>query len=227
MTQLLRAALTAAAIVLVLVPPASADDTVVKGTRQDVGVSLDGTRYQASLDAPLFDPQVRWVPGDVRTTGFWVRNQADEAGDLTIDLVPRARKSLFATGDLSVSARAATGPWLTVREGEPLRLLARKDVPSQAEVPVSIRVALAPEAPNGTMVLATDFDLKVTLVDARASGSHGDNDGPGGLLPDTGSPTSWWVVPLGLVLLTGGVLLLARRESARLPTTPYLSGEHR
>ena len=227
MRLLFRAALTAAVATLVLVSPASADDTAGKGTRQDVGVSLDGTHYEESLDAPLFDPRVRWVPGDVRTTDIWVRNQADEAGDLTIDLVPQARQNLFDSGHLTVSARAGTGPWMTVREGEPLRLLARKDVPSRAEVPVTVRVTLAPEAPNGTMVLATDFDLEVTLVDARASGSDGDHDGPGGLLPATGSPTSWWVLPLGLLLLAGGALMLARRESSRLLATPHLSGEHR
>lgn len=226
MRRMLRAALTAAAVALVLVPPASADDSSTPATRQDVGVSLDGIHYQDRLGRPLFDPRVRWVPSDVRVTRFWVRNQADEAGDLAIRLVPPAHRSLFSSGHLTVSARAATGPWQTVVEGEPLRLLTQDDVPASAEVPVSIRVSLDPEAPDTTMVLGADFDLRVSLVDARAAGSGGD-PGPGGLLPGTGSSTPWWVVPLGFLLLLGGGLTLARREPSRPPEGPTLLGDHR
>jgi LPXTG-motif cell wall-anchored protein len=226
--QILRTALVVALLTLVVgaAPTADAADATDGGPRQEVGVSVDGTTYQQSLGLPLFDPSLSWVPGDVRSSRFWVRNQADGPGDLTIDLVPRDRTGLFRSSHLAVAARAGTGPWMAVRAGEPLRLLAEQDVPTLAEVPVMIRVALSPEAPNGTMVLGTDFDLGVTIADARASGADGETDGPGGLLPGTGSTSSRWVLPLGLILLAAGVLLLARRETDRPLTGPPLSGDH-
>lgn len=210
--------------------PASADDRAGAAHRE-VGLSADGTHYADALDRPLFDPQVRWVPGDERRSTFWVRNQAGSAGDLTVDLTARSRSTLFDSGYLRIAARAGHGPWHVVSGGESLRLLTRQDLPAKAEVPVTLRVTLAPGAPNGTMVLATDLDLRVTLSDVRATGGAagpGSGHGPHGFLPSTGSSASWWLVPVGLLLLLSGVLLLTRRRSlhpATLPAQP--SGEPR
>lgn len=46
------------------------------------------------------------------------------------------------------------------------------------------------------------------------------------LLRSTGSSTSWWVVPLGLLLVSTGALLLVRRDSSLSLTGSHLSGDH-
>lgn len=216
MRRVVVSGLAALVVTVALGAPAGAENGA---DGREVTISLDGEYYQQETSDPLFDPSFRWVPGDVRISRFWVRNEADEAGDLTIDLVPRERTDLFRSGYLTVSARAGRGTWTTARSDTELRLLSAKDLPSRAAVPVSIRVSVAADAPNGTMVLGTDFDFRVTLADARAGGPDGTTDDPSGSLPDTGASTSWWVVPLGLLLVAAGALLLRRRE------TPQPSGD--
>ena len=227
-------ALVLAALLVTAGAPAAAGNDG-DSARQAVGLSVDGVDYQTGLDQPLFDPTVRWVPGDVRGSTFWVRNQAAESGDLTMDLLVPGRGNLFVSGHLSVTARAGDGPWHTVTHGESMRLLTHKDFPAEAEALVTVRVALAPEAANGTMVLATDLDFRVTLTDARATapgtGPDGaDGGGPGGLLPGTGLSASWWaVVRLGLLLLMAGLFLLFLSRSLDQSSTgnPHSTGETR
>jgi len=222
---------TLAALVLSVAGPAAADDGS-DAQRQQVGLSLDGVHYQHDIDQPLFDPALRWVPGDVRRSSFWVRNQAVEPGDLTIDVLALGRKPLLDSRYLSISARTGDGPWQTMGSDKSMHLLTQKNVPANSAVPVTVQVALAPEATNGTMLLATDLDFGVTLTDARATAAGGGSvdhpDGPGGLLPDTGSSASWWALPLALLLLLVGVLVLSRRRPADLlDPGPHVTGETR
>jgi hypothetical protein len=211
--------------------PASAGDPASQ--RTDVGLSVDGVHYQGDLDGPLFDPLARWVPGEVRRSSFWVRNQASGPGDLTVDLLARSPRTLIDSGYLSIAARAGDGPWRAVETGGAMRLFTTRDLPSKAELPVTVRITLSPDAHNGTMVLATALDLRVTLTDARASGNAGGPggsdgpEGPGGLLPGTGSPTSWWLLPLGLLLVAGGASQLARRRPLVITSlVTHPSGDH-
>lgn len=222
----LAAALFMTTALLTVGGPAVAEDSAA-ARGPEVGVSLDGVHYEAGITQPLFDPKLRWVPGDERSSRFWVRNQAVDPGDLTIDLLTQNRQDLFDSSYLSISARAGVGPWHTVTAGTPMRLIRTTDFPAKAEVPVTVLVAVAAEAPNTTMVLATDLDFRITLTDARATGPNV-TDGPGGLLPSTGAAASWWVVPLGLLLLLAGTFLLGRRHRFDPPLVdPYVSGESR
>lgn len=181
--------------------PARADETVI-------GLSPDGVHWSGSLARPLFDPAVRWVPGDVRTARFWVRNQHPDAGDLTVDLERVRRAELLDSGWLDVSARAGAAPWTAVHDGGGLaELLDADDLASGDPVRVEVRVRMGRDAPNGTMVLSTDLDLRVTIVDADAVAPAV------GALPDTGTAVPPWLPPLALGLVaTGGWLVLRRRR---------------
>ncbi|MEO9325169.1 LPXTG cell wall anchor domain-containing protein [Nocardioides sp. C4-1] len=224
MTVVGRVAVAAAIASLALAPaPARADGD------QPLGVSRDGIHWSDDVDRPLFDPQVRWVPGDVRTATFWVRNQRSDRGHLTIDLLRTRRDSLIETGWLHVSARTGDGSWTTVSDTGTHRL-DTSDLEPGVPLPVEVRVGLDWAAPNGTMVLGTDLDLRATLVDADVvspGGGTGNGDGDGGvdgtgasggpggggLLPGTGSVVPPWLPPLAVLLIgTGGYLVVRRRR---------------
>lgn len=220
--------------VLVAAPPAHAED--------EIGLSTDGVHWTPSLTEPLFDPEVQWVPGDVRTARFFVRNERPDKGDLTVSIDRVVRDDLLDTGWLAISARAGTQPFTTVTAGGTFELVEQDRLGSGVALPVEVRVAMADSAPNRTMVLGTDLDLTVTLTDSDAvldeSGSdtvvddvdstgNGSNDpgsndtGTGGadgavnsgvFLPGTGNDVPPWLPPLGLLLLGSGTYLVVRRR---------------
>lgn len=230
-----RAGLLLATVVTVLAPTAAhADD--------EIALSLDGVHWHASLATPLFDGSVQWVPGDVRTASFHVRNDGSDAGDLEIAVARTESYSLLDSGFLTVSARAGDGPWTPVDEMTPKSLVDGTEVASGADVPVLVRVTLAENAPNDTKLLASDFGFSVRLTDASAtspdgdhnddfdgisdgdsaghpdgdsdSDSDGDSEGGLGVLPDTGGDFPVWLPPLALLMLgTGTFLVLCRRTS--------------
>lgn len=151
------------AVLLGAAAPASAADRI--------GLSRDGEHWSSSLEGPLFDPALRWVPGDVWTTRFYVRNQAGSAGDAAIEVGRLRGSSLLDAGDLRVKARAGSGPWSDVVEGSDQELLSHDDIPVGAVVPVEIRARLPYGSPfNASMRLASAVDLRVVLSDARADG---------------------------------------------------------
>ncbi|QCB49037.1 hypothetical protein E5720_13010 [Rhodococcus sp. PAMC28707] len=51
---------------------------------QSVSYSLDGETWSTTLPVSLFDSDVRWVPGDRRSTSFHIFNDTDDEGRLTV-----------------------------------------------------------------------------------------------------------------------------------------------
>ena len=206
---------TLLAALVVLVAPAAAAHA-----GSQLGLSYDGQSWSTSLSRPLFDPEVRWVPGDVRTARFYVRNQSDGRGDLIIAVEDVARDVLTGTGRLDIAARVGAGPWSEISSPGMHVLADTDDVPSGTTVPVDVRVSLEDLAPNRTMVLGSDLDFSVTLTDSRARDGAGGDEGNGGGddnggsidLPGTGAGFTAAELALGLVLLTSGALLLAGRR---------------
>lgn len=210
MKRMLHAGIVAAfAVVLLLV--ASVAHARDDSEKQVAGVSLDGTTYQESLDGPLFADEVSWAPGDLRVSRFWVRGPSDETGDLTIGLDATAVERLIESGRLKVAARTGGLPWRAVRPGKPLLLT---DSPAKGGVPVSVRVILTAEAPEDARVNGSDLALTVKLGDTQVVGA---TRSEGGMVTGQGEAATWWVVPLGLILLSGGALLYGRREIAGEP----------
>jgi len=66
----LRVVLCGACLVAPAAPARAADE---------LGSSTDGRTWVSSLATPLFAPSFRWVPSDVETASFYVRNQAPRA----------------------------------------------------------------------------------------------------------------------------------------------------
>lgn len=205
MPRTLAAAIVAVGV-CVLVLLASVAQARDDGDRQEAGVSLDGATYQESLEGPLFSDEVSWGPGDLKVSRFWVRG-TDRSGDLTISLDAGTIDSLLDSGRLKVVARAGDQSWRAVRPGKALVLT---ESPAADGVPVSVRVALSSAAPKDARVNGSDIALTVKVGDTRVVGAAPVETGPAEAGP--GEAATWWVVPLGLLLLSGGALLYGRRE---------------
>lgn len=205
-------ALVAAVVVLLVgLGPASADEP----GGVELGLSRDGVTWSPTLAEPLFDPGVRWVPGDVRTERFYVRNQATSRGAMTVTVRSVRRDALLETRTLSVAARSGDGEWRAV-DGPSLVPIVDADlVASGAAVPVDVRVTMDSDAPNRTMVLGTDLEFTVQLADARSvPGGSGDGASGEDGLGDSGASVAAWMVLVGALAVFGGTtLLLARRGS--------------
>ncbi|MDO9457446.1 LPXTG cell wall anchor domain-containing protein [Nocardioides sp.] len=203
------------------VTAASADDDTLQ-------VSADGVTWSQNLKAPLFEPRIRWVPGDVRERTFYVRNNRPDAGDLQL-VVERAKQdALLETGTLTLAARAGNGPWTEIESGGRHALIDDDAIGGRDEVKVQVRATMDYDAPNGTMVLDSDlaFDLRLTDSDAGTNtgtntgggsgGGTSDGDGNAGAsgnLPDTGAQLRPWLLPFALLLLGFGALLVTRRTT--------------
>lgn len=172
-----------------------------------IGLSRDGITFAPSLDAPLFDPVLRWVPGDMRIESFYVRNLAVDDGDLSIDII-ESSDSMLETGGLMVSARGGDAIWRDVTAPGTHRIVSAADLATGRTAKVDVRVALLPDAANPTQVRRLGLDVRVLLSQDVDRSTPDDS----GLLPDTGAPASWSLIA-GLALVAGGtVLVQARRK---------------
>ncbi|QCW50970.1 LPXTG cell wall anchor domain-containing protein [Nocardioides dongxiaopingii] len=210
------------AVVVPVVLLAAASLSPAAAAEGQLGVSRDGVHYGDALTRPLFDPEVRWVPGDERTARFWVRNQSSGLGDLTVRIDRAPRDALFGTDDLEVAARIGQQDYVGTTAPGAHELIDAEDVAAGTEVAVDVRVRLAPEAPNATMVLGADLDFTVTLTESTDGDDGGGTPGdgtpdlalPGVDLPATGSSIEPWLLPAAAGLVLGGALLvlLSRRR---------------
>jgi len=219
-------------LMLAVAAPAAADN--------ELSVSNDGVTYARDLTVPLFDPALRWVPGDVESSTFYVKNNDGLGALLTVDLLGDHIGDLLDSGDLHVTASAGTGLSVIASDGSATRILDGANVPGGAVVPVTVTVSFDEDSPNDTQLRSTDIRLQITLTQTEVpndddddgdGGDDGDDDdgdgdngnGNGGddddsVLPDTGSGLSAWMLVLG-GLSVGLGAVIARRE-------PHPGGHH-
>jgi hypothetical protein len=205
-------------LTVALASPAAADD--------ELSVSNDGVAYARDLTAPLFDPGLRWVPGDVESSTFYVKNNDDFGARLDLDLLGDHIGDLLDSGDLHVTATAGTGFSGIASDGSVTRILDGASVPGGAVVPVTVTVSFDEDSPNATQLRSTDIRLRITLTqtefpngddedsDDDNDDDNGTDDGEeddNGVLPDTGTGLSAWMLVLG-GLTVGLGAAIARRE---------------
>lgn len=181
----------------------------------ELGVSWDGQSWSGSLSGSLFDPSVRWVPGDVRTNAFHVRNQASDAGNLTIWVEGRDEDRLLRDGDIHLSAKVGSESWVPLaRTGTQFRL--NSDELSVGDSrKVEVRASFDPVSTNASQHEELALRFQVTLADARANGGGDDpvdsTDDSDGLLPNTGAPGVGWLVVAAGAAIGVGLALMKRR----------------
>jgi len=203
---------TAAMLVLTAAPAHAADE---------LRLSRDGVTWAPDLADPLFDSSVRWVPGDVRTESFYVRNESAQAGRLAIDILGTPVHTLLDTGDLDIDAQGAGGAWVSVSTPGTHRLLSDGSVPADSARRVDVTVHFDSASTNVSQLKSLELAFRVFLVqdvdedDSDSDGSDGsdgadESDDASGLLPDTGGPTLWWAI-VGVAALGIGILMTRHR----------------
>ncbi len=198
----------------------------------EIGLSADGSSWSAGLDDPLFDPDVRWVPGDSRTASFFVRNQGPSGAAMTIEARSADRDQLIADDDIDLRARADGGEWVDLRNGVASRRLTDRAITRGGVVRVDVNAVFDPASTNQSQVKRLALDFSVALADAAGSGggadadggADGDGGGPGSgdtpaALPDTGAGTTRTVVLVALAAVVGGIgaLGVPGRKEKRTP----------
>lgn len=200
--------------VLALVAPVLLLGLVVTPARAEdrLGVSADGSTWTTVLAGPLFDPSERWVPGDVRSSTFYVRNQAAEGGTLAIEATAVDLDALVAHDDITLELRRDGGAWEPLpADGRP-HGLARPGLPASADARIDVRASFTPTSPNRSQTSQLQLDLRVLLTEATEVAGPSDDE-PGGLLPDTGGvELAVLVAGVGFILIGYAIVLGATRN---------------
>lgn len=207
--------ITAVAVVALVAAPATAAD--------EVGLSLDGASWSSTLVAPLFDPAVRWVPGDTDDASFFVRNQGPSDGEVTVDVSAVDSDDLLADDAFLVEARIASGPWIELDGGTTTLDSEALETAEDADVRVDMRATFRPHSTRENQSVS----LRVTVfmeesgdvggVDEGDGGSvGGESDGStDGVLPDTGSALTLGMLWTAAGLIGAGLALARPRRSRR------------
>lgn len=186
-----------------------------------IGLSHDAVTWSERLAHPLFDAEIRWVPGDRRTQRFYVRNETTAQAHLEVDVMSTGVDALLSTDDLRIDARVAQGPWQPIGRGDQVLLAA--DQIAAAEVwPVDVRVHFVASSTNASQRLPFDLELQVRLVEPVPPSPDPTSVPPrqevplaDEILAFTGSAVPWWLAALGVAAVAAGVAM--RRSQPRSP----------
>lgn len=180
----------------------------------EIGLSRDGVRWSSSLDDSLFDPSVRWVPGDGRTEVFHVRNQGPSSAWLAVEVHADDPDGLVRQEDVVLSARADRGEWMTLEPGAQSSAVADRGIAPGEQVRIDLRANFDPESPNRSQNKEVSLSFRVTLTERiQCAGDECPGADPAGTLPVTGAVLGHWLLWLVAILIgVGTALVVARRK---------------
>jgi hypothetical protein len=187
----------AAALMIMLGLWGLAADRPAAARAEPLQVSLDGQRWSARVDRPLFASDRRWVPGDIETVPVWARNTSTDAAGLTVQLLDRAGGTRLGD-DLQLTATA---------NGQPLNGPAGYPVPPGAPVRVDLTLAWPASAGNAGQQQGADVTLRVTLTQRTGAVPPTPPDLDRGERPDRGLPHTGVSALTGALLVAGPALL--------------------
>jgi len=206
--------LGALALILGTVTPAVAAN--------ELGLSADGVHWGNSLPGQLFDPSMRWVPGDSETRTFYVRNQSKDAAVLDVTLVTGPVEALIETGDVSIGVRVDNGVFESANTSGTHVLASQVPVARGQRHRIDVRVAFDPASTNASEAkrLRLRFNVRLSQdasVLPPTNGGTGDNPGHGGVLPGTGSVITPGLLVLATLLCSAGLALVGFGRRSREP----------
>ncbi len=175
----------------------------------ELQLSVDGVLWVNSIDGPLFDAAMRWVPGDSESVTFYLRNNGGTSADLTIDVIGSKAGKLLDSGDLHITAEGGGGEWTIVSEPGQHRLLTAPDIADEVVEPITVSASFDKSSTNDTQLTAANLRFIVTLSQSA------DVAGEGDLLPDTGAPDVVLYAALSAILLGTGLGFVRRRNEAQ------------
>jgi len=203
MTRRLRLTVVGVLLGTAAVLPAAAATADSRGGA--VLISPDGTTWSADLPAPLFDPAVRWVPGDARTSSFYVENRGSTPADVRLRVSAEDGDALLGSGEVLLRARVAGGSWKSVvgEVGPPLDSIAI-GVGESRRIDVRAVLRAASDNVSQTAAVALTFVVRLTETVPRAA-----------TMPDTGAPGLRGPLFLAALCLGTGLALVRRTVGRR------------
>ena len=78
---------------------------------EEVLVSNTDSGFAKTLAEPLFDPALRWVPGDVRSATFYVRNNSADPAGLSLSVIDEDAGKLLDSGALHLRVSSGGTRW--------------------------------------------------------------------------------------------------------------------
>ena len=200
--------------------PAQASDEVL--------VSNTGSGFAETLAEPLFDPALRWVPGDARSSTFYVKNNTADRAALSLSVLDDDAGELLDSGALHLRVTSPGTSWSPDPHvpGRPADVRGDAGAGPVAAGPRPGRLRPPRVQPHPAAVQRAPDPRAVSgRPDAPASdpapapgdrtGRHRPRPGPRpwDLLPDTGLPAGLgWLLLLGSLSLGTGVALVTRRN---------------
>lgn len=185
---------------------------------QEVQVSRDGRAWSTRLAEPLFDQQVRWVPGDRRVASFWVRNHGPSGAVLQVRT--RVEGDLAHRGDVTLRARTGRTGWVDLGRAAP-DAHPGPEVPQGGSTRVDVEATFDPAAANQTQRKQAVLGVDVILVSDRVDSDHGEVSGQHAVgadraddpasLPGAGTTVSAWLLVAATAALLVGARLVRRR----------------
>ncbi len=154
----------------------------------ELDLSWDGQTWSEQLSEPMFDPAVRWVPGDMEAKAFYVRNQAESGADLTIAVATRDHDDLLRYEDIKLSARVGSGDWVNLKRTEQNFRLNNDALPAGEARKVEVRAKFDSASPNRSQDKELTLKFRVTLSDAQASTEDPDDGDAEPTDPEPSSP---------------------------------------
>lgn len=131
-------------------------------TWSKVLLSQDGRTWSRNLTKPLFPKSVLWVPGDVATSKFYVRNRSGERARLGIVIRVNDSSKMLRTKQLRMSVKFGTSKWVAVTKTR--QQLVTVNVPAGAIKRVLVRVRLHAAAGNSSKRKREPFNFRVRLT---------------------------------------------------------------
>ena len=182
----------------------------------EIGLSLDGRTWTSDLRRPLFEPAMRWVPGDSETRSLWVRNQGPTGASMRLAVRSTDLDTLLERDDILISARVRGGRWVPLNDGGAGSPLTEGALAQGDRLRLDVRVAFVAAATNRSEVDKLPLDFVVRLTQDRpggGGGGEGNSDGWGsGDLPATGAAVEPWLLWLAAGLIGSGLALLVARR---------------
>src|SRR5262249_13829577 len=129
-----------------------------------IALSSDGLHWADRLPRPLFEPDIRWIPGDSRSRSFFVRNETAGPAVLTVVATTGANGTPLPKEDgiLTVVRLGSLGGHVGRAGGDVTRLtLAARDVEE-----IDVTTSFDPASTNSWQDRQLALDIAVTLADA-------------------------------------------------------------
>jgi len=125
-------------------------------------LSRDGHTWTPTLPGPLFQASTVWVPGDVDTQKFYVRNKTGGQARLGIVIRLNDRSRLVKSRQLLLSAKVGDAPWVALVKTR--QQLVRVVMSAGAVEKVLVRVEMPVSAKNRSMNKKEPFHFTVRLT---------------------------------------------------------------